>query len=872
MTISPGTRLGPYEIVALIGAGGMGEVYKARDTRLDRSVAVKILPAEFGENAQLKLRFEREAKTISQLSHPHICTLYDVGENYLVMELLDGESLADRLSKGPLPIEQVLRYGVQIGEALDKAHRAGIVHRDLKPGNVMITKSGAKLLDFGLAKPAAMSGVSALTGLATEHRPLTQEGTIVGTFQYMAPEQIEGREADVRTDIFAFGAVLYEMATGKRAFDGKSKASLIASILDREPPPISAVQPMTPAALEHVIAKCLDKDPDARWQSAHDIAEELRWIAGRPEAPSARGRSGRAGWFVAAALLLALALAAAMLLRKPAPRILYSEMNTPEETTFAFDSGAAVISPDGTTIIFPAATTSGVQMLWVRSRDSATARSLKGTENAWFPFWSPDSRSIAFFSDAKLKRMEVASGAPETIADASTGRGGTWGVDNTIVFAPSLSQQLYRVSPSGGAVRPVTELNIGRGDTSHRFPVFLPDGRHFLAFVQGANEGGNVLLGSTDLKETQILTTADGGVVFAPPNILLIVRDRVLRAQRMNLKTFAFEGDAVPLAENVQVSSSVNFVNVSASANGILLYVNGMSATMSTLTFFDATGKDLGSVGTSSDQLDPRVAPDGHAVLVSQNASNGNSDIVAYDLRRNISTKLTFSPANEFGPVWSPDSRSFVYTSFDKRPGDLFTKREEGSGNGEPLYADKRRKVASDWTRDGKYIIYNVLSPGTSWDIEAYSIVDHKTIPLVKTATAETLGHVSPDGRWLAYVSLEAGRGEVYVQRFPPTGERWQISGGGGTMPLWSRDGRQLFYVSPDGKMMAAAVNPVGNQFAADAPHALFSTRVKIVSGVTRAQYDVTSDGRFLINVSSSEDRKQAAVTLVENWTSKLNR
>ena len=870
--MSPGTRLGPYEIVAPIGAGGMGEVYKARDTRLDRSVAIKILPAEFADNAQLKVRFEREAKTISQLSHPHICTLYDVGENYLVMELLDGESLADRISKGALPIDQVLRYGVQIGEALDKAHRAGIVHRDLKPGNVMITKTGAKLLDFGLAKPAAISGVSALTGLATEHRPLTQEGTIIGTFQYMAPEQIDGGEADARTDIFAFGAVLYEMATGKRAFDGKSKASLIASILDREPPPISAVQPTTPAALEHVIAKCLDKDPDARWQSAHDIAEELRWIAASPETPSARGRSGRAGWFVAAGLLLALVIAALMLLRKPAVRTLTTELNAPEDASFAFDSGGAVISPDGTTIVFPAVTSSGVPMLWVRSLDSATSRPLKGTENATFPFWSPDSRSIAFFSDGKLKRMEVASGAAETIADATPGRGGAWGPDGTILFAPSPAQGLYKVSARGGTVRPVTEVNVERGDTSHRFPVFLPDGRHFLAFVQGASEGGNVLLGSTDSKETRMLATADGGVAFAPPNILLIVHDRVLRAQRMNLKTFAPEGEVVPLAENIQVSNAINTANVSVSANGILLYVSGASAFMSNLTFFDATGKDLGSVGTPSDQLDPRVAPDGHAVLVSQTAANGNADIVAYDLRRNISTKLTFSAANEFGPVWSPDSRSFVYTSFDKRVGDLFTKREEGSGNGEPLFADKRRKIASDWTRDGRYIIYQALSRGTNWDIEAYSIADHKTIPLVKTTAAEMLGHVSPDGRWLVYVSLEGGRGEVYVQRFPPTGERWQISGGGGTMPLWSRDGRQLFYLSPDAKMMAATVNPKGDQFVADAPRALFSTRVKLVSGVTRAQYDVASDGRFLINVNSSDGRKQSAITLVENWTSKLNR
>ncbi len=868
--MTSGTRLGPYEIVAPIGAGGMGEVYKARDTRLDRSVAIKVLPTEFSSNAQLKLRFEREAKTISQLSHPNICTLYDVGDNYLVMELLEGESLADRLSKGPLPLADVLRFGAQVAEALGKAHQAGVVHRDVKPGNVMITKSGAKLLDFGLAKTGTQ--IIEIDG-PTQHRPLTTEGTILGTFQYMAPEQLEGIEADARTDIFALGTLLYEMATGRRAFEGKTKTSLIAAIVSGDPKPIGVVQPLTPASFEHVVRKCLEKNPDDRWQSAHDVAQELRWVAESPEATTPKRRSNSpVAWSIAGLFAALAAVALFLLLRKPAPHLINTSIDPPDDASFAFDNGAAAISPDGTMIVFSATPNGGWPSLWVRSLDSGMARSLKGTENAWFPFWSPDSKFIAFFVDGKLKKMDIAAGTPETIADAATGRGGAWGANNTILFCPSPADALFQVAATGGSVRPVTQIDTTRGDTSHRFPTFLPDGRHFLAFVQGASEGGNVLFGSIDSKESRIVMTADGGVTFAPPNIILSVRDRVLRAQRINLKDGSPVGDAFPIAEGTQVSTNVNYANVSVSANGILTFVNGASATLSRLAFFDATGKEVGTVGQPSDQLDPRIAPDGHAILFSQAASSGNSDIWAYDLRRNIASRVTFSAANEFGPAWSPDSKSFVYTSFDHRPGDLFVKRVDGGGNGDLLFADKRRKVASEWTRDGKYLIFHALTPGQSWDIEAYSFADRKVIPLVQTKTPELLGHLSPDGKWLAYYGLEGARGEVYVQRFPPTGERWQVSGGGGTMPLWSADGHQLFYLSPDGKIMAATTHTDGTQFVADAPRMLFPTRIKTLTGISRNQYDVGRDGRFLINTNVTDNGRQQAITLVQNWTAKLPR
>ncbi len=870
MTVVPGTRLGPYEIVAPIGAGGMGEVYKARDTRLERSVAIKILPPEFAQNAHLKIRFEREAKAISQLSHPHICTLYDVGENYLVMELLEGETIAERLSRGPLPLTDVLKFGIQISEALGRAHRAGIVHRDLKPANVMLTRSGAKLLDFGLAKTGKQ--VIDLDGL-TAQKSLTQEGTILGTFQYMAPEQLEGDEADQRTDIFALGLVLYEMVTGKRAFEGKTKTSLIAAIVSGEPKQISAIQPLTPPALEHVIKKCLEKDPEARWQSASDVAEELRWIT-QGEPAQAKRRTTR--WPLVGATVLAVAIGAAIggyvvARARPAQRLVSTEINPPEGATFEFDAGAAVLSPDGSKIAFVAKPKGGAPLLWVKPLDSPTALPLKSTENASFAFWSPDSKSLAFFADGKLKRIDAAGGSPETLADAAGGRGGSWSKDNVIVFSPLPPSPLFQVAAGGGKARPVTTLESQRGQTSHRFPTFLPDGRHFLAYVQGTTEGPNILLGSLDSKESRLILRADTGVIFAAPDFVLFVRSGTLRAQRIDLKTFALVGDPVSLAEGVQTSSALQFASVSASSDGLLAYTRGESATFSTLQLLDRSGKEVGTVGTAADQLDPRMAPDGHAVIVSRSDRGGTLDIWSIDLRRNIETRLTFSPANEWSPVWSPDSKSVVYTSFENRPGDLFIKCVEGSGAGEPLLVDKRLKIASDWSSDGRYVIYHALSPLSRWDIEAYSVPEKKIIPLLNGTFSEIGGHLSPDGRWLAYASDASGRDEVYVQRFPVATEKSQISGGGGYMPTWSRDGRELYYYTIEGKMMAATVH-ADRDFVADAPRLLFQSRLRGFVGITRNQYDVTPDKRFLINVTSPGKETTASITLVQNWRQKLGR
>ncbi len=854
MTISAGTRLGPYEIVAPIGAGGMGEVYRARDTRLDRAVALKIVPAEFAQ------RFDREAKTLSQLSHPHICALYDVGDNYLVMELLDGQTLADRIAKGPLPLADVLRFGAQIAEALGKAHREGVVHRDVKPGNVMITKSGAKLLDFGLAKAAARP--VALTD-ATQQKPLTQEGTVLGTFQYMAPEQLAGEEPDARTDIFALGAVLYEMATGKRAFEGKTKTSLVAAIVSGEPRPISELQPLTPPSLEHVIKKCLAKERDDRWQSAMDIAEELRWIGEEhPQTPKRRGSVGAYAAVLGAALIVGGVIGGYFVVkRRDLAPLVMTEITAPDHAFFDFGGAAPALSPDGSKLAFVAKPSDGPPQLWIRRLDSSTAVQLKGTENAVFPFWSPDSKFVAFIADGKLKRIDAAGGAPETLASAPTARGGAWSKDGVIIFAPSPASPIVRVAASGGEVQPVTSLDIAYGQTSQRFPAFLPDGRHFVAFVQGIPEGKNIFVGSLDSKAVKLILRADAGVVFAPPNNILFVRNGTLSTQRLNMATFEAIGEPVPIVEGIQTSSTLNYMPVTASNSGAIAYVRGGSASLAAMKFFDAHGKELGSVGSPADQFDPRLAPDGHAVAASRFDAGGTGHIWMLDFRRNVETLL--STTSSWSPVWSPDSKSVVYTSFAGRPGDLFLQRID-RGSSELLLADSRRKVASDWSADGKYIIYHSLSsPGRSSDIEAYSIAERKVLPLAQGTNA----HLSPDGKWLAYCSAATGILEIYVQPFPASTQKFQISGGGGTMPAWSADGHQLYFWH--GPTLMAATIHADHGFVADAPRPLFEARVGTFLGVTRNQYDVARDGRFLVNVDVSEHANQA-ISLMQNWTRKL--
>jgi eukaryotic-like serine/threonine-protein kinase len=883
MTLSAGTRLGPYEILASVGAGGMGEVYRARDTRLERTVAVKILPAQLSGSEEIRQRFEREAKTISSLSHPHICALYDVGNQdgteYLVMEFLEGETLTDRLSRGALPLEQVLRHGIEIAEALDKAHRQGIVHRDLKPGNIMLTKSGVKLVDFGLAKIAAggtsNTSVSILPTQAGLN--LTQEGTILGTFQYMAPEQLEGKEADARSDIFAFGTVLYEMATGQKAFAGKSQASLIASILSAEPPAISTVSPMTPPAFDRVVRTCLAKEPDDRWQTAHDVMLQLKWIAeggsqaGVPAPLVARRKSReRLAWGVAALLALSTVSLAALYLARPraVARAVRSSILPPEKTTYHFISDAAgppAVSPDGLQIAFTARDSSAKAALWVRSLDSLAARELPGTNGAMYPFWSPDGRHIGFFADGKLKKIEAAGGPTLVLCDAADGRGGTWNRDGVILFEPHFREPLFRVAATGGKPAPMTKFDVARRETTHRFPVFLPDGKHFL-YEAGSHTVGTdselhaIYLGSLGGEAPRLLVNARSKGLYAAGH-LLFVRQKTLMAQPFDAKSGKLSGEPFPIVGNVQEDPGFFTAVFSVSDNGVLAYQEaGGSVDQFQLTWFDRGGKKLEGIGPKGSVWSPRISHDGRRVLF---AIGDPGDLWIEDIARHVSTRLTFDPSDENYPVWSPDDSHVFFMSQRSGGGDIYGKASSGTGTDELIFSSPLGKSPHSFSPDGRLLLLRTLNDKTKYDLEVLSLPDRKVTPFLHGEFDEFLGDFSPDGRFVAYSSNESGRSEIYVQPYPGPGGRWQVSTGGGADPVWRRDGKELFYLSPDRKLMAVGVK-AGATFEAEAPLALFDAHIREDPD---RHFDVSADGqRFLITMPLGDD-STPPITLVQNWT-----
>jgi eukaryotic-like serine/threonine-protein kinase len=888
MTLAAGSKLGPYEIVSAIGAGGMGEVYKARDTRLDRTVAIKVLPQHLSANEEIRQRFEREAKTISSLSHPHICALHDVGHqdgtDYLVMEYLEGETLTDRLARNPLPTEQVLRFGIEIADALDKAHRQGVVHRDLKPGNIMLTKSGVKLVDFGLAKlVASVPMASSLSILPTQAGAnLTQEGTILGTFQYMAPEQLEGKEADARTDIFAFGAVLHEMATGQKAFSGKSQASLIAAILDSQPPPISTIQPMTPPALDRVVKTCLAKDPDDRWQTAHDVMLQLKWIAeggsqARIPAPVAARRQSREriAWGAAAVLAVTTVALAAILLTRPRPAVrpVRSSLLPAEKTTYHFIGEAAgppAVSPDGLQIAFTARDASGKSLLWVRTLDSSAPRSLPGTEDAMYPFWSPDSRFIGFFAGGKLKKIEASGGPALTLCDAPDGRGGTWNREGVILFEPHFREPISRVASTGGKSTQVTKLDESRRETTHRFPFFLPDGNHFL-YEAGSHAVGReselhaIYLGSLDGKPRKLLVNARSKPLYAGGH-LLFVRQKTLMAQPFDPKSGTLSGEAFPVVENVEEDPGYFTAVFSVSDNGVLAYQEaGGTEDQYQLTWFDRSGKQLEAVGQRGNLWTPRLSHDNRRVVF---VLGDPGDIWVEDLSRHVSTRLTFEPSDESSPAWSPDDTRIFFRSLRSGSGDIYQKVASGTGADELLFSSSALKLPTSVSPDGRYVLFNTLNTKTKWDLELLSLPDRKVTPFLQTEFDEVLGDFSPDGHWIAYASNESGRFEVYVQPFPGPGGKWQISTAGGVAPAWRRDGKELFYMAPDHKLMAVAVK-IGATFETEAPHPLFETHIR--NGPDR-HYDVSADGRrFLVNTPLGEETSPP-ITLVQNWTALLRK
>ncbi len=887
MTLSSGSRLGPYEILSPLGAGGMGEVYKARDTRLERTVAVKVLPAHLSASPESRQRFEREAKTISQLSHPHICALHDVGREgdteYLVMEYLEGETLAERLLKGPLPLEQTLRHGMQIADALDKAHRQGIVHRDLKPGNVMLTKSGVKLLDFGLAKAiAAPSQQSSLTALPTQHA-LTQEGTILGTFQYMAPEQLEGREADARTDIFAFGCVLYEMATGKKAFSGATQASLISSILRDEPQPISQVQPMSPPAFDHVVKKSLAKDPEDRWQNAADLGGELKWIAeSGSQAGAAAVRAPRQKtrawipWAVVAVLLLGTLYLADELRRLRAGdqvRAVHSFLVPPGKTSFRLtgdDSAPIVLSPDGRSTAFGAG-----GRIWVGSLASGMVRDLAGTDAGTFPFWSPDSRFIGFFSDGKLRIVEASGGPVRTIADAPNARGGAWSSRGEIVYAPDFRSGLFRVAVSGGPPTPLTRMEEGK-HTTHRWPSFLPDGVHVLYLAANhanpRSEDSGIYVTSVDGGPSRRLMASYGSAQYAS-GWLLSVRDTSLLAFPFDARRIAIRDEPVRVADDVNFDLGVWRGSFSASADGVLAYQIAQAGIGGQLTWFDSSGRRLSTVGEKSEAYSPQLSPDGRRALVI--VGDPNNDIWVYELDRGVRTRLTTAAQVTVSPVWSPDGAQILFCSQERAQSPLefrlTTMSSYGAGERKVFYRSKERVEPTDWSRDGRFVLVDRGNIGAQ-DVWVVPVAEpDKAFPLVQTPSPERGGQFSPDGRWVAYQSLQTGRNEIYVTPFPGGGGRWQVSATGGTQPRWSRDGRELYFVSGDDDLTVATVEGTGSRFGVRDVRPLF--RVNMFRGprVGLHSYAIAPDGkRFFIN--DAGEAGVPRVALVTNWTAELTK
>ncbi len=887
MPLAAGTRLGPYEIIAPIGAGGMGEVYSARDTRLARTVALKILPPHLADAPEVRQRFEREARAVSSLNHPNICALYDIGRqdgtDYLVMEYIEGETLAKRLERGPLAPLELSRIAIQICEALEKAHRQGVIHRDLKPGNVMLTKSGAKLLDFGLAKatapvvsdPALSPTMSQPLLGSTPNAALTTQGTIVGTLQYMSPEQLDGGEADARSDIFSFGATLYEMATGKKAFEAKTQASLIAAILREEPRPISDLQPLSQPALQRIATTCLSKDPDDRWQSAGDLKRELQWIAdggsavGIP-APVVAQRKSRALWsqisLIVLGILTACAIAAAIFYARKAyePKpVIYAELTPPDG--FAYGTvgkdNQFAISPDGSAIAF-VADGQGKQIIFVRMLNSATAQPLQGTDGASYPFWSGDGRNLGFFADAKLKRVPAAGGVVQILCDATAGRGGTWNQDGVIVFTPGLKEALYKVPESGGTPVPVTAVKQTSALQSHRWPSFLPDGKHFLF-----TSDDGIAVGSLDSTDFHVILQTKSNVQYSSGSVLYMT-DGNLVAQPFDPSHQSVRGVPVPVVGNVEYATGKSLGNFSVSQNGTLIYQRDQSPKHQ-IIWLDRNGAEVAKLGEPDYYFGASISPDGRQILLTRGQQSTKRDLWIMDSQRATLSRATFDPAGLFVGVWDPTGQDFavsVNNGFEIRK----TGRQ-GSATEQLLAPDQISKYPSDWTADGQTLVMTVQNLKTNQDVETLSVTgEHKLVPLVQTPAVEYAGNLSPDGHLLTYASNESGRLELYVTDFPDAKQKWQISSQGLSnaesirFSAWSHDGKTLYYIDGGGSVLAVPVE-TKNTFKAGPSKKIYSTS----NGVS--EIVPAPDGRLLVLTPVGVQTGTAA-SLVINWPGGLNK
>jgi Tol biopolymer transport system component len=861
MTVKTGTRLGPYEILSAIGAGGMGEVYRARDTRLDRIVAIKVLPTHLADRSELRERFEREARTIASLNHPHICTLHDIGQqdgiDYLVMEYLEGETLAQRLQRGALAIQLLLQYAIEIADALDKAHRKGVTHRDLKPGNIMLTKTGTKLLDFGLAKlkqEAPPANVS-LSELPTANEPLTAQGSIVGTIQYMAPEQLEGKEVDARTDIFAFGAVVYEMATGKKAFEGKSQASLMAKILESDPPPMSALVPMMPVALDRVVKRCLAKDPDERWQTARDLEVELKWI-------------GQGGSQVAVAP------------SPPRPVSRFAVALPPGQQLAGLDRGPAVaLSPDGTHLAY-VARQGGTQQVYLRALDSMEARPIARTEGAINPFFSPDGEWIGFFANGKVKKVSLRGGAALTIGNASDPSGASWGTHGVIAVATTGVSPLQQVSDAGGMPQPLTRLEIG--DNSHRWPDFLPGGKAvlFAAGPSGFNfANAQVAVQSLGTGERRNLVQ-DGATQprYAPSGHLIYAQGGSLLAVQFDSQRMEVTGTQVPMVEGVLQSTTTGAAQYSLSADGSLAYVPGeIQGDQFNLVWVSRNGDEQPLAAPPNPYLAPRLSPDNKRISVV--IQEQESQIWLYDLSRETLTRFTFDGSVNLTPVWTPDGERIAFVSNNKGPLNLFWQLADGSGGLERLIASEYIHAPQSWSPDGKLLAFIEVNPTTQRDIWVLPVADpsggsgqvREAQPFIRTRFNEAVPRFSPDGHWLAYISDESGRFEIYVQPYPGPGGKRQISTEGGTEPVWNPNGRELFYRSGNRMMAVDIATQPG--FTAGKPQILFEEQYE-PAPIPISNYDVSPDGQRFLMLKPCDQQQSAPtqINVVLNWFEELKR
>jgi len=861
----------------------MGEVYKAKDTRLDRTVALKVLPSHLSSDPDLRRRFEREARAISSLSHPNICTLFDVGQHegleYIVMEYLEGQTLADRLNSGPLPLEEVYRYAIDIADALDRAHRSGIVHRDLKPGNIVLTRSGAKLLDFGLAKWTTKDDENFLFGTGdqtTRRQPLTTAGMLLGTVPYMAPEQLEGKSIDARTDIFSFGAILYEMATGARAFSAGSNAALIAMLIHDDPPPPSTLEPALPARFDSIVQTCLRKDPNDRFQAAHDIRLALQWLAGGAEDPKpvlGRRQQSRATWAIAAAGLFALIAIAALLLgfgghlRRSEPKsIIRFGVTPPAGSDFPSlgEGGGVALSPDGGSLAFVAIGADGRSFLWLRALDSDQPRKLEGTEGAAYPFWSPDSRSLAFFSGGKMKRMTIPDGAAQTICDAAVGRGGTWAPSGVIIFAPGSNSGLWRVNAGGGQPAQITAAS---GDGySHRWPVFLPDGNHFLFIQQNQNPNEEGVYASSldDPRVMKRVVASRGSIAFAPPDELLYVRDGVLVRQRFNPASLQVEGDPQSIADGMVYYIDRAYVPVTASANGVIAYRRHATLNMR-IAWFDRKGNRIGTVWDPGEYEGTSLSPDGTRLAFGHfDPEEGLNHIWICGTADGVPRRFTFARGNQYSPVWSADGTRVVYSD-DHSGVETLTEKLASGGDEQPLMPrPESSHYAHSWSPDGQTLLYRSENSQTGLDMQMLTMrgADVSSAQYIATNADESQAQFSPDGRYVAYASSESGGIEVYVQPFPATGAKWQVSTGGGEQPRWRSDGEELFYLSADKRLMAVPLRK-GASFDAGTPQPLFATTMSVgYLGVSQA-YDVTRDGSKFVIAASDPATPVSPITVV---------